>query len=217
MNVNSAIGGLLSHIKDVTLSSFSILDMFIYDEQLDFSRRAKQYITRESVFQQVEGGTQNDWVFIIWNRGDLQTNSTSHNRPLSVSVGTIDPNLIDSEVKMRMASMEIEMKIITNNIDLAERIEEYLHVECGETTTYQADYGVLGIMECSADAESSTSFEKEEIESHGSVISVGLNSTISFPVFLGINPANTIGTIDYNIYESINADYNSNLLSSGNV
>ena len=141
MNVSVAITGFLNHIKEETLNHFDILDIFVYDENLDFRGRASQYISREGIFQQIEGGTPNDWIFIIWNRGSLMTNDTSHNRIVSVTLDSANLGEIDSDVIMRMAKVDIELKIVTNNIDIAENIEEWLHVLSGESVSFEADYG----------------------------------------------------------------------------
>jgi len=207
MNVSSAIIGYLNHIRLETLSEFTILDNYIYDESLDFRGRASQFIAREDVFQKLEGKAPKDWIFIIWNRGSLITNDTSHNRPLRVTVGTIDPKKIDSECKVRMGKIDVEMKIVTNNIEIAERIEEWLHVLAGESVVYEADYGTeLGVMKCSIDSEASTSFEKEDLAEVGSTISIGLQATISFPVIIGLKKADIIEHIHNNIWGDVHLD-----------
>lgn len=214
MNVSKAISGFLSHIKDNTLSHFDLLDVFVYDEGLDFRGRASQYIAREGVFQQMEGSSPNDWVFIIWNRSGLTSNDTSHNRILEVTIGQIDPNIIDTSVTMRMAKVDVEIKVVTNNIELAENIEEWLHVLNGETIAFSADYGApFDVMECSAEADSTTSFDKEDLNEVGSVISIGLSSTISFPVFLDPKQAKIIKHIHNKIYDALYVDYSAPILS----
>ena len=214
MNVSKAITGFLYHIKDNTLSHFDLLDVFVYDEGLDFRGRASQYIAREGIFQQIEGQTPNDWAFIIWNRGGLTSNDTSHNRILEVSLGQVDRDIIDSTVTMRMAKVDVEIKIVTNNIELAENIEEWLHVLSGETVVFTADYGTpFDDMECSAEPDASTSFDKEDLNEVGSVISIGLSSTISFPVFLDPKQASIIKFIHNKIYDSLKVDYTAPVLS----
>jgi len=204
MNVSSAVVGYLDYMKDVILESFDILDTYVYDENLDFRGRASQFIAREGVFQKLEGEQPKDWVFIIWNRGSLVTNDTSHNRVMKISVGTVNKNLVDSESVMRMAKLDVEMKIVTNNIDIAERIEEWLHVLSGETVTFEADYGSeLGVMKCSVDADTTTSFEKEDLAEVGSTMSIGLQATISFPVILGVRKANIIKHIHNRLWGSV--------------
>ena len=214
MNVSAAILGFLNHVKDVTLEPFEILDVFVYDENLDFRGRASQYIAREGIFQKLEGRPPKDWIFIIWNRGSLSTNSSSHNRILDVSLGINDPDVIDAEVRMRMAMIDVELKIVTNNIDIAENIEEWLHVMSGELLTFDADYGdPLGIMDCSIDADTTTTFEKEDLNEVGSLMSVGITGVISFPIFLKPKQASIIEHIHNKIYDSVRVDYDAPILS----
>jgi hypothetical protein len=214
MHVSSAITGFLNYVKDVTLDHFEIIDIFVYDENLDFRGRASQFIAREGIFQKFEGEDPKDWIFIIWNRGSLQPNDTSHSRIMDVTMGLNDSDVIDSEVRMRMVKLDIELKIVTNNIDIAETLEEWLHIRSGELLTFSADYGTeFGIMECSAEADMSTTFEKEDINELGSLMSVGTTATISFPIFLVPNEAKIIKHIHNKIYDSVSINYDAQVLS----
>lgn len=205
MNVSAAILGYLNFIKDQTLSHFDILDVFVFDESLDFRGRASQYIAREGVFQKEEGTPPKDWIFIIWNRGSLSTNDTSHNRVLNVTLPEISGGeYIDSISTMRMATLSLELKIVTNNIELAEEIEEWLHVLSGELVSFEADYGEpFGIINCSSQAETSTTFEKEDINEVGSTMAIGLQADISFPIILAPKKAKIIKHIHSKIYSSL--------------
>jgi hypothetical protein len=133
---------------------------------------------------------------------------------MDVTMGLNDPEVIDSEVRMRMAKLDIELKIVTNNIDIAETLEEWLHIRTGELLTFSADYGTeFGIMECSAEADMSTTFEKEDINELGSLMSVGTAATISFPIFLVPNEAKIIEHIHSKIYDSASINYDAQVLS----
>lgn len=206
MNVSYAVKGILEKVRTETLKHFDVLDIYIYDETLDFRGRASQWIAREGVFQQFEGEMAKDWIFIIWNRSSLQK-SNYQNRPMEVSANMTDPNgYADSRTTMRMASLDVEFKIVTNNIGIAEQIEEHLYVNTGELTTFDADYAELGIMKCSAQPDSTTTFEKEDLNELGPVNSVGLQLNINFPVIMPMEMAYIIKEIDYTLYQDRGSD-----------
>lgn len=201
MNTSSAIKGILDKVRIETLKHFEVLDIYIYDENLDFRGRASQWIAREGVFQQYEGQMAKDWIFIIWNRSSLQK-SNYQNRPMEITASLNDPDgHVNSRTTVRMASLDVEFKIVTNNIGIAEQIEEHLYVNTGELTTFKADYGELGIMNCSAQPDSTTSFEKEDLNETGPVNSIGLQLNINFPVIMPMEMANVIKEIDYTLYQ----------------
>lgn len=202
-NTEAAIVGLLDKVRLSTLEHFTVLDTYIYDEGLDFRGRASQFITREGIFQQLEGKPSNDWVFIIWNRSSLQ-NSNYNNRPIEISANFEDPdgpNRANSTANMRMASLDIEFKIVTNNMSIAESIEEHLYVNTGEFLVYEADYGDLGIFTLGAMPGTNTSFEKEDLGENGPVIGIGLTVNIEFPVIMPFNMSSVIETINYKLWQ----------------
>jgi hypothetical protein len=202
LNVSNAVVGYLNRIKDGILAHFDVLDTFIYDESLDFRGRASQYLARESVFQKLEGETPKDWVFIIWNRGSI-SESGLNNRVQEIQYESPDagyPGHADSTVLYRLASIDIELKIVTNNISIAEYIEEYLYVLVGELATFDADYGEYGIWKCAATPAKTTSFEKEDINELGPVIGVGLSTALEFPVLLPAKKGNLILEINEKLW-----------------
>lgn len=204
MNTSRAIIGLLDTVRNTTLKHFDVLDTYIYDESLDFRGRASQYIAREDVFQQLEGTPPKDWIFIIWNRSSLMS-SNYNNRPLGITVNSLDNDAphADSTTNMRMASLDVEMKIVTNNIEIAETIEEHLYVNTGEFVVYEADYGSLGKITCSAQPDTDTSWEKEDINEVGPVIGIGITININFPVIMPPEIASVIESIDYRLWAGV--------------
>lgn len=203
MNTSKAIIGLLDKIRTTTLQHFEVLDAYIYDETLDFRGRASQYIARQDVFQQLEGKPPKNWVFMIWNRSSLM-NSNYNNRPMEITIDSTGVGThADSTTNMRMASLDIELKIVTNNIEIAETIEEHLYVNTGEFVVFEADYGEHGIITCSAQPDTTTSFEKEDIQEVGPVIGIGTTININYPVIMPTKIAPVIETIDYRLWAGV--------------
>ena len=202
MNISAAIVAFLDTIKDTTLKHFDVIDTYVYDESLDFRGRASQFIARESVFQKEEGEPPKNWVFIIWNRGNLMP-SNYNNRPyvLTMDSTKTDAPHADSIATMRWASMDIELKIVTNNMEIGETIEEHLYVNSAEFTTFVVDLGANGLIDCSAQPEKTNTFEKEDIQEVGSVIGIGLSVNINFPVIMPEEMTPVIETIDYKLWQ----------------
>ena len=181
MTVSYAIEGYLNFIKDSVLSDFSdiVLSGFVYDESLEFNARASSFIRKQIEFQKAEGTPVTDWAFIVWNRSNLGASFTS--RPQVVTIDTTDDDIPDSKATMKMGTLEIELKVFTNNVEVGEYIEEYLHVLSGELVSFEANYVEYGeTMRCSADPTSATTFEKEELAEVGSTIGIGITSTIHY-------------------------------------
>lgn len=202
MNVSYVIQGLLDKVRTETLSHFTVLDSYIYDENLDFRGRASQWLAREGIFQKYEGEIPNDWVFIIWNRSSIQ-NSNYNNRPMQMKVAT--PNSPDGKADAistyRSASINVGFKIVTNNMNIAETIEEHLYVNTGELTTFAASYEVFGVdVECSASPDTTTTFEKEDLNELGPVIGVGVDIVVEFPVIMPVDPIHRINIINEKIW-----------------
>lgn len=206
MVTTKVITGLLNHVKDVTLSQFSIENYFVYDPNLDFSERAKQYISRQGIFQTLEGEVPDTWAIIVWSRSGIEKppqTMRQHRVPLS---STNDLQNLDSESEMRVGQISIDFKIITNNMEYAEDIEETLYVRAGESIDFEADYGAtFGLHRCASEAEAPTSFETVDIESHGSVTAVATTFNVSYPVYLPVTSAKNI----LDIIEDIHS-YNEN-------
>ena len=214
MNVTYAIQGYLDHVQNTLLADFSdiMLSGFVYDESMDFAARASSFIRKQPEFQKVEGQAPNDWAFLVWSRGDL--NMGPQGRPLQISIASNNDGIIDTTAKMRMATMDVQIKIYTNNVEKGEDIEEYFHVMSGEFARFNADYGSLGIMQCSIHPDTSTTFEKEELEQVGSTIGIGLGGVLHFPVIL---PGQTVSRIEHihsKIWDGIDdSDENMTILS----
>ncbi len=205
MNVSSVIIGLLDKLRNDTLKHFTVMDTYIYDETLDFRGRASQWLAREGIFQREEGETPKDWVFIIWNRGSLSP-SNYNNKPSRVTVNTtpLAMDYADAETTMRMASLDIGIKVVTNNMSIAETIEEHLYVNTGEFEVFDADYGdPIGVIKCSAQPNTTTSFEKEDLASLGPVIGIGLSLNLNFPVIMPLEIGSVIKEIDYKLWQGI--------------
>ena len=195
--------GLLDHLKETTLQYFEVLDTYIYDETLDFRGRASQWVAREGIFEFAEGEVPKDWVFIIWNRSSLQE-ANWNNRPMQVTANFEDPSTSDqanATTNMRMASLDVEIKIVTNNIGIAEQIEEHLYVNTGEFLVFDADYGENGIFNLSAQPSTTTTFEKEDLVELGPVMAVGLQVNINFPVIMPLKQASVIEIINYKLWQ----------------
>ena len=143
MNVSYAVEGYLTHIRDNLLADFSavMLSGFVYDEGMDFNSRASSYIRKQPQFQKTEGQPVIDWAFIVWSRGDL--NVGKHGRPLSISVSTNNDDVIDAVTTMRMATLDVQIKVYTNNVELGETIEEYFHVMSGEYSKFTAEMSAM--------------------------------------------------------------------------
>ena len=201
MNVTYAIEGYLNFIKDDLLEDFShvMLDTFVYDEGMTFSNRASSFIRKQLEFQKAEGTPVTDWAFIVWSRGDLDISKSS--RPLKITVDTTGNGVIDSVTTMKHAGLDIQLKVYTNNVELGETIEEYFHVLSGELVSYEADYKALGIMKCSVDPSTTSTFEKEELAEVGSVIGIGVSGMIHFPVILPTKEARIIEYIHNKIWD----------------
>ena len=201
MNVTYAIEGYLDHVKNTLLQDFSgvMLNAYIYDEALEFGNRASSFIRKQLEFQKEEGQPVTDWAFLVWNRGDLDASNSS--RPLKISVDTDGDGIINSTTTMKTASLEIQIKIYTNSVELGETIEEYFHILSGELTSYVADYKAFGDMKCSSNPSTTTTFEKEELNEVGSVIGIGLSASIHFPVLLPVKDAKIIEFINNKIWD----------------
>lgn len=215
MNVSYAIEGYLTHIQTTILADFSdmMLSGFVYDESMDFQARASSFIRKQPEFQKLEGQVINDWAFLVWSRGDL--NMGHQGRPLTVSISSNNDDVIDTTAIMRMATIDVPIKIYTNNVERAETIEEYFHVMTGELTHFEADYGAHGIMKCSVTPDTSTTFEKEELENVGSTIGIGLTATLHFPVILPGKTASRIEHINSRIWDGLDdSDENMKILSN---
>jgi len=208
MNVSSAITGFLSHIKETTLVDFEMIGLeFIFDENLDFRGRTSQFVARRNEYQKTEGNQPTDWAYIIWNRGSLASSDVL-NRPLRVGTSNT-ANELTGVSDIRYASLDVELKIVTNNTEIAETIEEYLHVTTGERVTFIADYGTpFGDFACSASGESSTTFEREELTEVGSVTAIGLSSVIHFPIILPSEAVKRIEHIHNKIYDNFQPEEN---------
>ena len=186
MIVTYAIEGYLKFMKETLLSDFSdiLLNGYVYDESMDFNSRASAFIRKQMEFQKAEGTEVTDWAFIVWSRGDLSSSFTS--RPTKISIDSNNDGVLDSTATMKMGAVEVQMKVYTNNVELAETIEEYFHVYSGELTHFDANYVHYGkIMKCSVDPDTTTTFEKEELAEVGSTIGIGINGNIHFPVIVG--------------------------------
>jgi len=208
MNVSSAILGLLDFIKDDLLQKFEVVDTFIYDENLDFRGRASQYISRTGIFQRAEGETPKDWILLIWNRSSIN-DSNYNNRPYAVTARFDNLTSLDEEdypnstALTRLASIDVEIKMTTNNINIAERLEEYFYVKSGEMIDFEADYGDIGLVRCSAQPSRTTTFEKEDMNELGPVIAVGLTVNLNFPVVLDFELAPVIENINERLWVSL--------------
>lgn len=195
MTTSNVILSYLNHVKDGPLAGFPIENIFVFDESMDFSERAVQYITRKGPYQKLEGTPPDAWVIIIWNRGSLTTSDL--NRAMMVTVAREDdPDRLEGEAKFRMAKLTVDMKFITNSIELAETMEEYLHVLSGEPISFEFSLPRFGTFRASADGETSTEFEKQEISEYGSLTSVSLSTTLNYPIILPVNVVPDILTIN---------------------
>ena len=204
MTVSYAIEGYLNFLKDTVLGDFSdiVLSGFVYDESMDFNARASSFIRKQAEFQKEEGSPITDWAFIVWNRGDIGSSFTS--RPQKISIATNNDDVIDATATMKMGTIEVQVKVYTNNVEIGEHIEEYLHVLSGEMVSFEANYIAFGeIMKCSADPSTSTTFEKEELAEVGSTIGIGLSTTIHFPVIVRQRSATRIEHIHSIIYDGL--------------
>ena len=204
MTVSYAIEGYLNFIKDTLLSDFSdiVLNGFVYDESLDFNLRASSFIRKQAEFQKAEGTKVTDWAFIVWNRSDLGSSYTS--RPQTISMASNNDDVIDSTATMKMGTVEVQVKVFTNNVELGEHIEEYFHVLSGELISFEANYVAYGeTMKCSSDPSTTCSFEKEEIANVGSTIGIGLTSTIHFPIIVRTRTAKRIEHIHSVIWDGL--------------
>ncbi len=197
---SNAILGYLNYIKNNSLPIFPIEPMFVYDESLDFSERAIQYITRKGPYAKIEGAVPDKWVILIWSRGSL-IKSPTNGRPMEISLPSAD----DSETlvgisKFRMADLDVTIKLVTNSIEMAEDIEEYLHVLSEETVSFGFTDSIFGDFRASGSPGATTEFEKETTAEFGSVSSVTLNASISFPVILPTREVKDIRVINHEIF-----------------
>jgi len=208
MNTSCAILGLLDKVRTTTLKHFQVLDTYIYDENLDFRGRASQYYAREGVFSQIEGVPPNDWIFIIWNRSSISA-SNFNNRPISATANSFGLNSgnPDSKTTFRMASLDVGFKIVTNNIEISETIEEHLYVNAGEFVVFEADYGSLGTFTCSSQSDKTVSWDKEDINEVGPVMGVGIYLNINYPVIMPAEISPFIGSINSRLWVEKNNIY----------
>jgi len=196
MMTTNAILGYLTYVSTTTLSKFTIENIYVYDESLNFTERAIQYITRSGPFAKIEGEVPETWVILIWSRGSL-VKSDINGRPMTVSIGL--ENSINGESKFRMADLDVTLKYVTNSIELAEDIEEYLHVLAEENVSFPFSDVNFGDFRASAKPGATTEFEKEETASNGSVSSVTLNATITYPIILPKQEVKDIRVINHTV------------------
>jgi hypothetical protein len=205
MMTSDAILGYLDFMRTEMLSVFPIENIYVFDESLDFTERAIQYITRAGPYEKIEAKDANDWVIIIWKRDSL-VSSAINGRPMEISIGSeADETIIDSESKFRMAELGISIKLVTNNIELAEDIEEYLHVLTEEYVSYEFENTMFGKFMGTAMPGGTTEFEKEDTNSYGSVTSVSFVANLTYPIILPKTHRSRI--------ERINADISVNDMS----
>ena len=192
MMTSNAIIGYLNHLNDITLGDFVIEDTYVFDESLDFAARAIQYVTRQGAYEKVEGTVPDTWVIMIWSRGSLDT-SVVNNRTQTITVPDLtETDRLEGYSNYRMASLPVTCKFVTNSIELAEDIEEYLFVLADEYASYAFTAPRFGDFRAAALTDANVEFEKEDTESYGSITAVTLNASISFPVILPVIAATDI-------------------------
>lgn len=198
---SNAILSTLSYIKDNILTGFPVQNTFIYDEDLDFARRAKEFIAREGIFEKYEATVPNEWVLIIWNRGSLAKNSVQP-RSFQTEVDfTTDGGLL-GVVDSRLAEVPVTMRIVTNNIEMAENLEEYLMVHLGERLSYESSNALFGDFRAACQVGVDTDFVKETLENYGSLTAIEFSVVINFPVLLpDITELKRIESINTTIWE----------------
>jgi len=201
----NAILGFLDYLNTKSLTIFPIDTFYVYDESLDFAERAIQYITRKGPYSKLEGVVPEKWVILIWNRGSL-IKSPTNGRAMDISI----PSEVDGRIagisKFRMADLDITCKFVTNSIEMAEDMEEYLHVLAEESISFGFNNPIFGDFRASASPGATTDFEKETTSEYGSVSSVTLNASISFPVVLPLQNVKDIQTINHDIITDV--DFN---------
>ena len=205
MMTSNAILGFLDHVKSTTLSVFPIENIYVYDDSLDFGERAIQYITRAGPYEKLETTVPTEWVIIIWNRGSL-IKSDTNGRPMEITIMHDTEDRLDGISKFRMADLDVTMKFVTNSIELAEEIEEYLHVLAEESISFGFTDDILGDFSASAKPGATTDFEKESTEQYGSITSITLNAEIVFPVILPLREEKDIQTIIHEIIPVLSFD-----------
>ncbi len=184
MQTSMVIEGLLNHIKNTVLTEFNIIETFVFDDSLDFRERAVQYLSREGVFQSLEAETPDQWSIFIWTRSPL-VNPATVVRPHKVSYSDNFDKVSNGEFDHRLAQIDITCKLVSNSIELAETMEEYLFVYGGEHIDFVVDYGnVIGNIRCSAEAQASTNFEAEDLNGNGTVVAVSMDISITYPVLI---------------------------------
>jgi len=208
MQTSMVIEGLLGHIKDTTLGDFNILETFVFDDSLDFRARAIQYLTREGIFQTLESETPDEWSLFIWTRSPL-TNPQQVIRSNKITYSDNKDKMSDGTFDHRLAQIDISCKLVSNSIELSETIEEYLFVYGGEHIKFSVDYGgVIGIVECSAEAQASTNFETEDLDGNGTVVAVSLDMSITYPVLIHKKSGSNIEKITSDVYANNEIDVN---------
>lgn len=210
MVTSKVISGFLDHIRLETLPEFAIENFYVYDDSLDFAERAVQYVARTGAYQKLEGKPPETWAIIIWSRGSITAPDQFQRRNRQVPLSTTkDLENLDMIIDERMGLIEVNFKVVTNNMEYAETIEEYLYVRNGESVVVEIDYGdELGKFMVGANTQSSTTFEAAPLESSGTVIAVGCNLSISYPIFLLSSPYKNITMI---VNTFINGNQNNTL------
>jgi len=184
MQTSMVIEGLLEHVKDTILREFTIIPTFVFDDSLDFRERAVQYLAREGVFQTLEGETPSEWALFIWTRSPIVTPSQVI-RPHQVPYSNTMNDVLHGEFNHRLAQVDITCKIVSNSIEMSETMEEHMFVHGGERIDFVVDYGgVLGKIQCAAEAQASTNFEAEDLDGNGTVVAVSMDISLTYPVLI---------------------------------
>lgn len=183
MQTSMVIESLLNHIKNSTLGEFTIEPNFVFDDSLDFRERAVQYITRNGVFEKVEGEVPSEWSIFIWTRSPI-VSTDQVLRPHKAPYIDILSGASYGRYSHRLAQVDISCKIVSNSIELSETIEEHMFVLGGESVTFDVDYGELGVFTCSAVASASTNFEVTSLESNGTIVAVSFDVSITYPLLI---------------------------------
>ena len=183
MQTSMVIESLLDYVSENILSEFEILKPYVFDDSLNFRERAVQYLTRKGVFQTLEGETPDTWTMFIWTRSPL-TPPPASQRYHSVPFALNPQDTLIGEYEQRTAQIDITCKMVCNNIEQAETMEEHMFVKGGDRISFEVDYGApLGKMRCSAEALASTNFEVEDLDGNGTVVAVSMDLSIYYPVF----------------------------------
>lgn len=194
---------LKTYLKSELAGFNLILDPY-HEPRLTLSPR----VSSEVVSKIVEGlkfkaTDKKQWSALFYGRGGLRPAHANNNRPARVAEkvgGAVGAPLKAQLYRERMAEMDVRVMCITNSFETATAIEERLTVFRPQgVLSYQFNPGVTGqapvTLSGSITGFSLDQLEKQDSAAYGSIVTILMTFTISYPIVLFVGEQRLIRSI----------------------